>query len=83
MRIIQISINANLFRVKYLKNRVITIFNFEVWPPPPLDPASHLHILCQYTIQEYSIKDLLGPGGGTHFDIKNSDDPVFVIFDRK
>ena len=65
MRIIEISINANLLPVKYLKNRVITIFNFEVCPPP-LDPASHLHMLCQYTIGIYSIKDLLGPGGGEH-----------------
>ena len=56
MRIIEISINANLFLVKYLKNRVIIIFNFEVCSP--LDPASHSHMLCQY-----SIKDLLGPGG--------------------
>ena len=65
MRIIEISINANLFPVKYLKSSVITIFNFEVCsPPPPLDPASHLHMLCQYTISVYSSKDLLGPGGG-------------------
>ena len=62
MRIIQISINANLFPVKYLKNRVITIFNFDVCFP--LDPASHLHMLCQYTILVYSIKDVLGPGVG-------------------
>ena len=53
---------------------------------PPLDPVSHLDMLCQYTIQVYSIKDLLGPwggGGGTYFYNKNSDDPIFVIFDRK
>ena len=52
---------------------------------PPLDPASHLHMLCQYTISVYSSKDLLGPGGGggTYFNIKNGDDPIFVIFDRK
>ena len=61
MRIIEISINANLFSVKYLKNRVITIFNFEVCSP--LDPASHLYMLCQYTMKVYSIKDVLGPEG--------------------
>ena len=31
---------------------------------PPLDPASLLHILCKKTIEVYSIKDLLGQGGG-------------------
>ena len=38
--------NASLFQVIYLKNRGITIFNV----CPPLDPTSHLHMLCQYTI---------------------------------
>ena len=46
--------------------------------PPPLDPASHLHMLCQYTISVYSSKDLLGPGGDIH-NIKNDDDPIFVF----
>ena len=50
----------------------------------PLDPDSHLHILCKYTIQVYSIKDLLGPGGGgTYFKIKNGDEPIFEIYDQK
>ena len=35
------------------------------------------------TISIYSVKDLLGPGGGTYFKIKNGDDPIFVIFDRQ
>ena len=62
MRIIEISINTNLFQVEYLNNRFITIFNYEVCSP--LDPASHLHMSCQYTILVYSITNLLGPGGG-------------------
>ena len=32
----------------------------------PLDPASHLHILCKWTIKVYAMKDLLGQGGGGH-----------------
>ena len=47
----------------------------------PLDPASHLHILCKYTIHVYSIRDLLGPGG-TYFNIKISDDPMFLYMTR-
>ena len=53
MRIIEISISANLFPVKYLNNRVITIFNFEVSPPPgPSFPLTYVvsiyHISIQY-----------------------------------
>ena len=50
---------------------------------PPLDPASHLHMLCQYTIYVYSLKDLLGPGGERsfilNFILKNDNDPISVI----
>ena len=80
MRIIEISINANLFPVKYLKNSVITIFNFEVCSPPPLDPACHLHMLGQYTISVYSSKDLLGPGGGEHTLILKMVMTLFLYF---
>ena len=69
------------FRSKIKKNRVIINFNFKVCSPQ--DPASHLHILCKYTIYVYSIKDLLGPDGGTYFKIKIGDDPIFLIFGRK
>ena len=62
MRIIEISMNANLFPVKYLKNRVITIFNFEVCPPP--------WTLLTYVVSIYHIgiqhKGFAGSKGGGH-----------------
>ena len=96
MRIIEISINANLLQVKYLKvgSSPFSILSYV----PRLDPASQLHMLGQYTIWVYSIKDLLDPGGehtlilkgfagsrggGTYFNIENGDDQFFLIFDRK
>ena len=52
MRIIEIAINANLFPDNYLKNRVITLFNFEVCPPGPSFPLTYVvsiyHISIQY-----------------------------------
>ena len=48
MRIIEISINANLFLVKYLKNRVIIIFNFEVCSPPPGPSFSLTYVVSIY-----------------------------------
>ena len=81
MPIIEISINANLFPVKYLKNRVITIFNFEVCSPPgPSFPLTYVVSIYHISIQ---YKGFAGSWGGTYFYIKNSDDPIFVIFDRK
>ena len=67
MHIIEISIDANLFPVKYLKNRVITIFNFEVCPPPPPGPSFPL----TYVVSIYNIsvqyKGFAGSrGGGGH-----------------
>ena len=79
MRIIEIAINANIFPVNYLKNRVIINFNFEVCPP--LDPASHLHMLCQYTMLVYSIKDLLGQGGKHTLVLKMVMTLFFFFFD--
>ena len=81
MRIIEISINANLFPVKYLKNRVITIFNFEVCSPPgPSFPLIYVVSIYHMSIQ---YKGFAGSRGGTYFDIENGDDPNFLIFDRK
>ena len=52
MRIIEISINANLFPVKYLKNRVITIFKFEVcYPPGPTFPLTYVVSIYHMSIQ--------------------------------
>ena len=64
MRTIEISISANLFPVKYLKKIGSSPFSILRYVSP-LDPVSHLYMLCQYTIEVYSIKDLLGPGGHT------------------
>ena len=82
MRIIEISISANLFPVKYLKNRVITIFNFEVCSSPgPSFPLTYVVSLYHISIQ---YKGFAGSrGGGTYFNNKNGDDPNFVIFDQK
>ena len=76
MRIIEISIYANLFPVKYLKNRVITIFNFEVCSPPgPSFPHSYVVSIYHMSIQ---YKGFAGSrGGGTYFNIENGDDPIF------
>ena len=57
--------------------------NFIIKVCSPLDPASPLHILCKKTIEDHSIKDLLGQGGkgvevgvgGTYFYFKNIEDP--------
>ena len=82
MHIIERYIKANLFPVKYLKNRVITVFNFDICPP--LDPASHLHYVVSMYHISIQYKGFAGSrGGGTYFNIKNGDDPIFVIFDRK
>ena len=81
MCIIEISINANLFTVKYLKNRVITIFNFEVCSPPgPSFPLIYVVSIYHMSIQ---YKGFPGSWGGTYFNIENGDDPIFLIFDRK
>ena len=80
MRIIQTSINANLFPVKYLKNKVISIFNFEVCSPPgPSFPLTYVVSIYHISIH---YKGFAGFRGGTYFNIKNNDDPIFVIFDR-
>ena len=80
MRITEIFINANLFPIKYLKNRVITIFNFEVCSPPgPSIPLTYVVSIYHTSIQ---YKGITG-SRGTYFNIKNGDDPVFVMFDRK
>ena len=65
MRIIEISINANLFPVKYLKKIGSSPFSILRYVNP-LDPAPHLHMLCQYTIYIVSIqyKGFAGPRGG-------------------
>ena len=64
MRIIEISINANLFPVKYLKNRVITIFNFEVCSPPgPSFPLTYVVSIYHMSIQ---YKGFAGSRGGGH-----------------
>ena len=81
MRLIEISINANLFPVKYLENRVITIFNFEVCSPPgPSFPLTYVVSIYHISIQ---YKGFAGSRGGTYFNIKNGNDPIFVIFVRK
>ena len=81
MRIVEISINANLFPVKYLKNRVVTIFNFEVcFPPGPSFPLTYVVSIYHMSIQ---YKGFAGSMGGTYFNIENGDDPNFLIFDRK
>ena len=83
MRILQISIDAKLFPVKYLNNRVITIFNVEVCSPPPwtLLPT---YICCVNIPYEYTAKGFAGSRGwGTYFIFENGDDPIFLIFDRK
>ena len=83
MRIIEISINANLLPVKYLKYRVITIFNFEVCSPPgPSFPLTYVMSIYHMSIQYKGFAGSRG-GGGTYFNIKNGDDPFFLIFDRK
>ena len=62
MHVIEISINANLFPVKYLKNRVITIFNFEVCSPPgPSFPLTYLVSIYHISIQ---YKGFAGSRGG-------------------
>ena len=80
MPIIQISINANLFPVKYLKNRVITIFNFEVCSPSPGPSFPLTYVVSIYHIS-IQYKGFAG-SRGTYYNIKNGDDPIFVIFDR-
>ena len=81
MRIIEISINANLFPVKYLKNMVITIFNFEVCSPPgPSFPLTYVVSIYHLSIQ---YKGFAGSRGGTYLNIENGDYSFFLIFDRK
>ena len=81
MRIIEISINANLFPVKYLKSRVITILNFVVCSPPgPSFPLTYVVPVYHMSIQ---YKRFAGSRGGTYFNIENGDDPFFLKFDRK
>ena len=83
MRIIEISIDANLFPVKYSKNRVITIFNFEVCSPLP-GPSFPLTYVVSIYHMGIQYKGFAGSrGGGTYLNIENGDDPIFLIFDRK
>ena len=79
MRIIEISFNANLFPVKYLKNRVITIFNFEVCPPPPPGPSFPLTYVVSIFRIQYKGFDGSRGGGGRTFISKNDNDPISVI----
>ena len=80
MRIIETGINANLFPVKYLRNRVITIFNFKVCSSPgPRFPLAYVVSIYHISIQ---YKGFAG-SRGAYFYIKNSDDPIFVVFDPK
>ena len=84
MRVIEISISAKLFPVKYSKNRVITIFNFEVCSPTgPSFPLIYVVSIYHISIQCKGFAGSRGGGGRTYFNIKNGDDPIFVIFDRK
>ena len=81
MRIIGISINANLFPVKYLKNRVITIIIFEVCSPPgPSFPLTYVMSKYHMSIQ---YKGFAGSRGEHTLRLKIGDDPIFLIFDRK
>ena len=64
MRIIEICINVNLFPVKYLKNRVITIFNFEVCSPPgPSFPLNYVVLIYHMSIQYKGFAGSSGGGG--------------------
>ena len=81
MCIIEICINANLFPVKYLRNRVITIFNLKVCSPPgPRFPLGYVVSIYHISIR---YKGFTGSRRGTYFYNKNSDDPIFVNFDQK
>ena len=61
MRIKETGISANLFPVKNHKNKVITIFNFEVCPP--LDPVNPLYCILVCYIYTIYFSGKLGPGG--------------------
>ena len=72
--------NANLFPVKNYKNRVITISNIKVYPPPP-DPANPLYCILIWYIDTIYISGKLGPGGGgTYLKIENGDDHIFFKY---
>ena len=80
MRIIEISINANLFPVKYLKNRASPFSILRYVPPPgPSFPLTYVVSIYHMSIQ---YKGFAGSRGGTYFNIENGDDPIFLIFDR-
>ena len=78
MRFIEISINPNLFPVKYLKKRFITIFNFEVCSPPPGPSFPLTYVVSIYHIS-IQYKGFAGSRGGAYFYFKNYDDPISVI----
>ena len=65
MRIIEISINANLFLVKHLKNRVITIFNLRYVPPPPGPSFPLTYVVSLYNMS-IQYKGFAGSRGGGH-----------------
>ena len=81
MRIIEIPINANLLPVKYFKNRVIIITNFEICPPP--GPSFTLTYVVSIYHKSIKYKGFAGSRAGTYFNIENGDDPFFLIFDQK
>ena len=68
MRIIETCIKAIYFRsiTKEIGCSPFSILKYV----PPLEPASHLNILCKYSIQVYSIKDLLVQGGEHTLNLK-------------
>ena len=63
--------NSNLFPVKNGKNRIITIFNIKVCPPP--GPC----ILLWCIDTTYVSGKLALGGGGAYLKIENGDDPIF------
>ena len=78
MSIVEIYINSNLFPVKYLKNRVINIFDFEVCSPPgPSFPLIYVLSIYHISIQ---YKGFAGPGGGEHTFILKMMMTLFLYF---
>ena len=64
MCIIETCFNANLFPGKNYENRVFTIFNIKVCPPPPPGPSKSLRLfLLIWYIDTTYVGGKLGPGG--------------------
>ena len=76
MRIIEISINTNLYPFKSLKKGHHHFRFCGMFPPGPSFSLTYVVSIYRISIQ---YKGFAGSRGGTYFKIKNGDDPICVM----